>query len=135
MGVKINPYDIVGTQIADAHVEEYIGFYPEKNGKGVKRHYYRYSDVDGETHVTTRDNLMKRKGRNDYSELIGKRYGKIVITKYLGRVDVPGKKGLRQAYECQCDCGNTVIITRKTILSGRINNCGHCYRIVKEEEH
>lgn len=52
--------------------------------------------------------------------LIGKRYGKLVVIKFLGR----GNNGKRYYWECKCDCGKTT----KTGADhfNRVRSCGEC---------
>lgn len=51
-------------------------------------------------------------------EMIGKRFGKLVVLKESGR----GKRGL--LYECKCDCGNNAIFPGKYLRDGINKSCG-----------
>lgn len=52
------------------------------------------------------------------NEFVGKRFGKLVVTKYLRN------EGKRSFYECICDCGK-VVSRRKDSLSARgSSSCG-----------
>lgn len=50
----------------------------------------------------------------NYNDILGKRFGKLTPIIYLG-----DKK-----YECICDCGNSCIVDRYNLTSGRTRSCG-----------
>src|SRR5674476_1525866 len=52
-------------------------------------------------------------------DLIGIRFGKLVVVKYSHT-----NKSYRSYWECQCDCGNTKTIARNALISGRSKSCG-----------
>ena len=56
--------------------------------------------------------------------IVGCRFGRLVVTAESGRTK--GKWG-RIAWKCQCDCGNTAIITGKLLKNGESASCG-CLR-------
>lgn len=61
-------------------------------------------------------------------DIIGQRFGKLVVTKYLGRV----KKGRQTVpiYNCTCDCGNITETDRWVLLKGDKISCGCAYKDV-----
>lgn len=68
-------------------------------------------------------------GMNDIlmNDIIGNRYHKLVVTEYVGRGRTvrAGKNGhWEQYYKCTCDCGNTKLIIRRSLLSGNTKSCG-----------
>lgn len=52
-------------------------------------------------------------------DLTGERFGKLTV---LHRCNDQDKKNVH--WECQCDCGNTVAVSTKDLLDGRIRDCG-----------
>lgn len=52
-------------------------------------------------------------------DLIGAVFGKLKVIKYSHT-----NKYYRSYWECQCECGNTKIIARHSLISGRTNSCG-----------
>ncbi len=54
-----------------------------------------------------------------YENLVGRRYGKLVVMQLLPSND----KGHRR-WMCQCDCGNTYITTTGRLNAGYSTNCG-----------
>lgn len=57
-----------------------------------------------------------------YSELIGKRFGKLVVISYNGK-----DKRNNVLWLCQCDCGNIKIVLDYSLKSGNTKSCG-CLR-------
>lgn len=58
----------------------------------------------------------------DNDELIGKRFERLVVTDYMGKIN-----GFKR-YRCKCDCGNYVTTTKYRLLDGTCKSCG-CYAI------
>lgn len=52
--------------------------------------------------------------------LVGKRFGKLVVLEYTGEVNTHGEK----LYLCQCDCGNKTIVATGKLSNGDTNSCG-----------
>lgn len=56
--------------------------------------------------------------------LVGKRYGRLVVTRRLG----PIRKGCTAVYwECRCDCGESHRVITNKLLHGNTRSCG-CLR-------
>ena len=53
-------------------------------------------------------------------DIIGKRFGKLVVLKYVEHINH------RPYYLCKCDCGNTKIVNGHNLEMGHIISCG-CY--------
>jgi len=51
-------------------------------------------------------------------DMIGKKFGKLFVTNENGRI------GSLLAFECQCECGNTVIVRGPSLRSGNTTSCG-----------
>lgn len=52
-------------------------------------------------------------------DLIGKRFGKLVIISFYGINKYGGTD-----YLCLCDCGNLIIVSRNSLLTGNTKSCG-----------
>ena len=65
--------------------------------------------------------LQKEKSRKGVADLslIGQRFGKLVA---LNQTEEARKKSM--VWECLCDCGNKIQITRRELLSGSVTSCG-----------
>lgn len=53
-------------------------------------------------------------------DLTGQRFGKLVALRKLP----PVKAGTNWRWECRCDCGNTVVVSRGNLTSGNTTSCG-----------
>lgn len=51
-------------------------------------------------------------------DIIGERFGKLVVVNYVGY------ENGRHFYECKCDCGNTKIILRHSLVYNITKSCG-----------
>lgn len=73
-----------------------------------------------------------RKGKVviDVNDVIGKRLGKLEVTRYVGnRYDMTlGGLKMRHYYECKCDCGVIKNLRRSQIIGEIVHSCG-CLRI------
>jgi len=58
------------------------------------------------------------------ADLTGRRYGKLVVTKYAG------KRGKYNLWECKCDCGNTTKVMVHVLNAGKTISCGCAVRDV-----
>lgn len=59
-----------------------------------------------------------------YDELIGKKFGRLLITGKL-----PYEKLIDAQYECICECGNLIHISRENLLRNKIKSCGCIQKI------
>lgn len=59
---------------------------------------------------------------NKLENLIGKRFGRLVVTKKASRL-----KSNTTRWECICDCGNIIQTTRTSLIRGTSKSCG-CYK-------
>ena len=64
-------------------------------------------------------------------DLIGKRFGKLVVLQYVGTND----KGKYHYYKCKCDCGVEKIINRNSLVSGFIRSCGCVSKARRSRTH
>jgi hypothetical protein len=58
-------------------------------------------------------------------EMVGKRFGRLVITGFKPYTFPRGRTQPR--YICQCDCGNKTQAFRSNLTSGNVSSCG-CFR-------
>lgn len=70
--------------------------------------------------------LKDKKGVNKgpKQDLIGKRFGKLVVLSLAGK----GADN-RYRYLCQCDCGNQTIVRNQSLLCKNTKSCGECSHI------
>lgn len=66
---------------------------------------------------------MKKKHSNNWHNLRGKRFGRLVAKKCVG-IEPVSRGAL---WLCKCDCGKEVIVTRKSLMNGHTQSCG-CLR-------
>lgn len=55
-------------------------------------------------------------------DLIGQRFGKLVVTSYSHAGD-----GYKKYWNCDCDCGNDIVVAQHQLKSGKTKSCG-CLR-------
>ena len=60
-----------------------------------------------------------------YKNIIGQRFGKLIVVSYIGTND-----NRQSIWLCRCDCGNEKEILRNSLTSGRTLSCG-CYHKAK----
>ena len=61
----------------------------------------------------------KKIGENNGSNLIGQRFGKLVV-----KDKTEERKRGRIVWECKCDCGNTCLVSTSYLTSGDTKSCG-----------
>ena len=59
-------------------------------------------------------------------DIIGQKFGKLTVTAYVGINKYGGTD-----FECLCDCGNTTIVSRNSLVEGNVKTCG-CVRSIGE---
>lgn len=63
-----------------------------------------------------------------YNDLSGKRFGRWTV---IERVYQEGMTGT--LFKCECDCGNTGVVSSSTLLKGKSKSCG-CYQKIYDAE-
>ena len=53
-----------------------------------------------------------------HDELIGLRFGSLIVKAYIGRT------GTRYKYLCKCDCGKEKTVDKYNLISGHTKSCG-----------
>ena len=61
----------------------------------------------------------------DYGNLIGQRFGKLVVIEQAENYVSPSG-GQRRRWLCKCDCGETTIAITDNLKRGRHQSCGAC---------
>lgn len=68
--------------------------------------------------------------RCNFQDIVGRRYGRLVVTEYLGKFNRHHK------YACMCDCGNACEVFRDNLLSKNpTSSCSHCWSVEDEGDH
>lgn len=71
----------------------------------------------------SQDKITAQAEQNHKHDLLGKRFDKLVVIKYLGN----------DKWECKCDCGNIVSRARSTLLYGtNLRSCMICGRVLPQ---
>lgn len=74
---------------------------------------------------------VKKYPKYNREELVkGMRYGKLTVIK---RTENPSKHESSLWYDCLCDCGHTVSVSKESLLNGMVRSCG-CLSTDKFEE-
>lgn len=62
------------------------------------------------------------------NDIIGKRFGRLVVTNYIGyyreEVDSKYPTRTRHLYQVRCDCGNITTANRRSLMTGHKKSCG-----------
>lgn len=79
--------------------------------------------------------LPKKKRGNGLKDLIGERFGNLVVTKRAEDYQYVSKGELNcvPAWLCKCDCGNSIVVQGGNLRNGIVTNCG-CKRTRSSKE-
>ena len=75
---------------------------------------------------------LVRSGQNNpnFKNLVGMRYGKLVVIELLGSdqslINNRISQEKKNVWRCQCDCGNFINRTTNELTSGSVSSCGQC---------
>jgi hypothetical protein len=58
-----------------------------------------------------------------FIDQVGKRFGRLVVKSHEGR-----NANLKQLWQCQCDCGNTKLVTTQELNAGDTTSCGCLFK-------
>lgn len=88
--------------------------------------YYRCKCDCGNEVIVKRQSLISGATKTcrmcSTKELIGKRFGKLTVTKYTGK-----NSRNSHTFECKCDCGNIVFnVQAYSLTNGHTKSCGKC---------
>lgn len=78
---------------------------------------------------------MSVSSRINPCDILGNRYGKLVVSEYLGKYARAGTKHEKHYYLCKCDCGKSIEAARSTLRANRITSCLDCGYIEQEGDH
>ena len=104
----------------------------EKRGK---RGYYLCKCDCGELKWIGCDHILDSKTKScgcertkeRHTDMSGMKFGRLTIIKEVER------RNGRIAWECKCDCGNTIVITSENLKYGHTQSCG-CYQRERAKE-
>lgn len=70
------------------------------------------------------------------TDLIGMRFGLLVVQSYSHSVKNPISNGYKHYYNCLCDCGNMCVVERKSLKYGNTKSCGclHSQQLIKRNK-
>ncbi|RRC92740.1 hypothetical protein EII25_03440 [Erysipelotrichaceae bacterium OH741_COT-311] len=55
---------------------------------------------------------------NNFKNLTGKKFNKLIV------ISRNNKKSKNSLWNCECECGNTIIVSRCNLISGNTTSCG-----------
>lgn len=58
-------------------------------------------------------------GKSNFIDITGKRFGKLVVMKFIGKDD-----NNHSLWQCQCDCGSIVVVPKSNLVTGGTKSCG-----------
>ena len=91
--------------------------------KEKHRTYWICSCSCGNTISVRADSLSKTIGcgcaKTEHPICVGDKFGKLVVTKFFGV-----NSHREYTWHCQCECGNTCIVTNGNLKSGNTQSCG-----------
>lgn len=61
--------------------------------------------------------------KNNFDEMIGKRFGRLIVKNRCENIVYPNGDSVI-AYFCICDCGNSKIVSKKSLKTGNTKSCG-----------
>ena len=85
---------------------------------------YRYYDDELIEYIKSSD-VYKNLPQIVNSDLIHKHFGKLYVLDFS---EAAQQKGYYGSYICECECGNTVVLARSELLSGKHSSCGCRYK-------
>lgn len=60
-------------------------------------------------------------GKTSFQDITGNKYGRLTV------LNIYGRNNGKILWECECDCGNIVIVSGNNLKNGHTQSCG-CYR-------
>lgn len=121
--------NLIGKQFGRLTVLEFVGINKEaiyrfKCACGNVIETFIHSVKDGNTQSC---GCLKQDYIDSYkTDIIGKKFGHLLVKSYVG-LNSNGASN----FECLCDCGETTIVSRNSLITGHTQSCG-CLRSVGE---
>lgn len=133
--MKIVP-DLSGQVFGELTVIKKLTKEEKRNyNKAENKTYYLCKCSCGEENVSSRTGLLngrakscgclkRRQAEKKAEEMIGKRFGRLVVESYelKARKSNPNKREIY--YTCKCDCGGSTVTVRRNLESGISQSCG-----------
>lgn len=124
---------IVGEKFGHLTVLEYLGYEarPRNGGGNFHIDYYKCKCDCGNIIIRSRNTLLFRSenascgcmDRSAFKDLTGQRFGRLVaISRAEDYRYISGRKEVM--WNCHCDCGNDVIVSRHSLIKGVTQSCG-----------
>ena len=74
--------------------------------------------------LETSINKLERTPSHNMSSLVGERMGKLVVIRKATPEEIINRPDKRGYWLCQCDCGNTHIVSTSDFKKGAVQSCG-----------
>lgn len=98
--------------------------------KECGKEYFRYPYHAKGSHFCSNTCRARQSSRNFTHDLIGQRFGRLLV---IERSPINGKDG-ETRWLCKCDCGNTSVVYKQSLVSGQTQSCG-CLHLEVSAEH
>lgn len=69
------------------------------------------------------------------TDLIGRRFGRLVVTSYAGSLPRKSGRGTRSLWSCLCDCGACPTVRRDNLTNGSCRSCGCLKRDARVQQN
>lgn len=125
------PKDITGLKFGKLKAIKLDHIVKKKNGTC---HYWLCKCDCGNEKVVNKQCLMNGRIKScgcsahpevyNYDDIIGKKFGRLTVIKYSHRVKKNDNRHYNVYYECLCDCGNTKLVTRSSLIQSHTLSCG-----------
>ena len=131
---NLNHFDLIGKRFDRLVVLEYIGLRLMPDNITKRATYKCICDCGNEVLVSKvcltsghtkscgciQSDVMQERWSNfrEENDIIGMKFGKLTVVKFNGI------KNEGSMYECNCDCGNTIICLRNNLVNGYSQSCG-----------
>lgn len=62
----------------------------------------------------------------DVDSFVGHKFGKLTIVRYIENKEIGNHGKTLAMYECECECGNHIIVPLQYLKSGNVTMCKDC---------
>ena len=63
--------------------------------------------------------MIKKEHAHNFKNIVGEKFSRLTVEEYVGK----GYEN-RAMWKCRCECGNTVIVSGKSLRTGNTKSCG-----------